>query len=72
MADVVRWLVEPGVPVVLVTAGPARQRHTAHAPAPLSRFPSRVADARQPGVSPAAMSLNWDFIDRWFASFARC
>lgn len=37
MADLVRWLVEPGVPVVLVAARPAPQRHTTHAPAVLGR-----------------------------------
>ena len=41
MADLVRRLVEHGVPVVLGTARPAPQRHMAHAPAPLGCFPGR-------------------------------
>ena len=48
MADRVRWLVEPGIPVVLDAACPAPQRHMAHAPATLGGFPGRVADTRQP------------------------
>jgi hypothetical protein len=48
VADIVRWLVEPAVPVVRGAARPAPQRHMTHAPAALSCFPGRVADTRQP------------------------
>ncbi len=48
VADLVRGLVEPGVPVVPGAARPAPQRHMAHAPAAFGGFPGRVADARQP------------------------
>jgi hypothetical protein len=46
MADPVRWLVEPGVPVVFGAARPAPQRQMAHTAAVLGCFPGRVADAR--------------------------
>jgi hypothetical protein len=46
--DLVRWLVEPGVPVVLVAACPAPQRHMAHAPALSLGLACWFADAWKP------------------------
>jgi hypothetical protein len=48
MAELVRWLIEHGVPMVLGAARPALQRHMTHRPAVLGRFSGRAADARHP------------------------
>jgi hypothetical protein len=50
VADLVRWLVEPTVSVVLVAACPVSQRHMAQAPAPLGGFPSRAAPTAAAGI----------------------
>ncbi len=48
MAQIVRRLVEHGVPVVLVAAHAALQGQMTHAPAVLGSFLCRAADARHP------------------------
>jgi hypothetical protein len=48
VADLVRRLVEPGVPVVLVAACLAPQRHVTHAPALALGLACWFADAGQP------------------------
>ena len=48
MAQIMRRLVEHGVPVVLVAAHAAPQGQMTHAPAVLGSFLCRAADARHP------------------------
>jgi hypothetical protein len=48
VAQIVRRLVEHGVPVVLVAAHAALQGQMTHAPAVLGSFLCRAADARHP------------------------
>jgi hypothetical protein len=48
VADVMRRLVEHRVPVVLVAACTAPQRHMTHAQTARGSFPCRAADARHP------------------------
>ncbi len=44
MADLVRWLVEPGFPVALFAACPAPQRHVADTATVFGCFPGEVSD----------------------------
>ena len=48
MAQIMRRLVEHGVPMVLVAAHAAPQGQMTHAPAVLGSFLCRAADARHP------------------------
>jgi hypothetical protein len=48
VAEIMRRLVEHGVPVVLVAAHAAPQGQVTHAPAVLGSFLCRAADARHP------------------------
>ena len=48
VADLMRRLIEPGIPVVLGAARPAPQRQVAHPPALAPGFASWLADARHP------------------------
>jgi hypothetical protein len=48
MANIVRRLIERGVPVVLLAAHSAPQHHVAHAQAISGSFLCRAADARHP------------------------